>query len=133
MKRLFEKYRDDLVGLFWLFIAVFVGAALFSYSPLDPSLNVFVTSKPHNWCGFLGSFLSDLLYQGFGAAAWVVVAVSLRQAWVYFRGLRQRKDKPHWTLDVLLLVVITGLITLHFEGARFYGDHIRWAVGSDIS
>jgi S-DNA-T family DNA segregation ATPase FtsK/SpoIIIE len=125
MKRLFEKYRDDLAGLFWLFVAVFVGASLFSYSPADPSLNSMVNVKPHNLCGFMGSFLSDLLYQGFGAAAWVLVFSALRKAIHYFRGLSSLKERTHWWLDLLFLLVATCLISLHFEGVRLFGDQIR--------
>src|SRR5262245_59681868 len=113
MKRLFEKYQDDLRGLFWLFIALFVGAALVSYSPQDPSLNSIVSGKPHNLCGFLGSFLSDLLYQGFGVAAWILVLGSIRQSVLNFRGVDPRRDKTHWWLDILLLLVATCLISLH--------------------
>jgi S-DNA-T family DNA segregation ATPase FtsK/SpoIIIE len=60
MKRLFDKYREDLSGLFWLSFGIFVGVALISYSPLDPSLNSFVqNTKPHKLCCYFGSFLSD--------------------------------------------------------------------------
>lgn len=125
MKRLFEKYRDDLTGLFWLFLAVFVGASLLSYSPQDPSLNAIVNTSPHNLCGFLGSFLSDLLYQGFGVAAWVVVFASVRQAAIHFQGAHPRKEKTHWWLDALLLFCVTCLISLHFDSVRLFDGHIR--------
>ncbi len=126
MKRLFEKYRSDLNGLFWLFLAVFVGVALASYSPQDPSLNSFVqNTKPHNLCGYLGSFLSDLLLQAFGLPAWVVVFGSLRQAIVNFSDRKPRKEKTHWWLDVVLLLSVTCLISLHFGAVRIYGEQIR--------
>ena len=81
MKRLFDKYREDLQGLLWLFLGIFIGVSLISYSPHDPSLNAIVqNTKPHNLCGYLGSFLSDLLYQAFGVSAWVLVVGPLRQA-----------------------------------------------------
>ena len=127
MKRLFEKYNGDLKGLFWLAFAIFVGAALFSYSPLDPSLNALVKSaaKPRNLCGYVGSFLADALYQGFGLPAWVLVLGSLRQAAFSFTTKPARKERTQWTLDVLLLFCVTCLISLHFPATRFFANQVR--------
>src|SRR4051812_36733409 len=126
MKRLFEKYREDLQGLFWLFLGIFIGVALISYSPHDPSLNSIVqNAKPHNLCGYLGSFLSDLLYQAFGISAWVLVVGPLRQARMCFLGKVPRKEKTHWWLDVLLLGCITSLISLHLGGVYIFANQIR--------
>ncbi|MGZ3722255.1 MAG: DNA translocase FtsK [Bdellovibrionales bacterium] len=126
MKRLFDKYRDDLAGLFWLFLGIFIGVSLLSYSPQDPSLNSIVqNTKPHNMCGYLGSFLSDLLYQAFGVSAWVLVLGPLRQARMNFAGKMPRKEKTHWWLDILLLIVVTSLISLHFSTVRVFADQVR--------
>lgn len=124
MKRLFEKYRGDLTGLFWLFLAVFVGASLFSYSPQDPSLNAMVQyTRPHNFCGYMGSFLSDLLYQAFGLTAWVIVIAAARQA---FSGFTNRKaERTHWWMDVLLLFCLTCLLSLHLSDVRIFAGQIR--------
>jgi S-DNA-T family DNA segregation ATPase FtsK/SpoIIIE len=127
MKRLFEKYRGDLGGLFWLALGLIIGTSLMSYSPHDPSLNSIVqaSGKPHNLCGYLGSFLADLLYQGFGLPAWVLVAGSFRQALINFKGKHPRKEYPQWWLDVMLLFTVTMLLTLHLGELRFYDGRIR--------
>lgn len=127
MKRLFEKYRGDLGGLFWLALGLIIGTSLMSYSPHDPSLNSIVgaSGKPHNLCGYLGSFLADLLYQGFGLPAWVLVAGSFRQALINFKGKHPRKEYPQWWLDVMLLLTVTMLLTLHLGELRFYDGRIR--------
>lgn len=126
MKRLFEKYRGDLGGLFWLALGLIVGTSLVSYSPHDPSLNSMVASaKPHNLCGYLGSFLADLLYQGFGIPAWVLVVGSLRQALINFKGKHPRKEHPQWWLDVMLLLTVTMILTLHLGDLRLYSGQIR--------
>ena len=126
MKRLFTKYHGDLKGLFWLAFGLFVAAALFSYSPLDPSLNVLRSAgKPHNLCGYLGSFLADLLYQGFGLPAWVIVFGSLRQAVFSFTIKPARKERTQWWLDLMLLANVTCLMSLHFPLARFYSNQVR--------
>lgn len=126
MKRLFEKYRSDLNGLFWLAVGIFLAASLISYSPHDPSLNSMVqNARPKNLCGYLGSFLADLLYQGFGLPAWVLVTGALRQALLNFRAPVTRKERPQWWLDVMLLVTVTALLSLHLGDLRFYSGQIR--------
>jgi S-DNA-T family DNA segregation ATPase FtsK/SpoIIIE len=127
MKRLFEKYSSDLKGLFWAALAVFLAASLWSYHSADPSLNslVAINGKPHNLCGYLGSFLADLLYQGFGLPAWVLVVGALRQALFNFTIKPTRKERTHWWLDVLLLICVTCLLSLHLGDLRFYGGQIR--------
>lgn len=126
MKRLFEKYRGDLTGLFWLGLGIFVAVSLASYSAHDPSLNSMVqTARPRNLCGYLGSFLSDVLYQGFGLPAWVLVWVSGRRALFHFRGKLPRKEQTHWWIDVLLLITVTSLLTLHLGEVRFFSGQIR--------
>jgi DNA segregation ATPase FtsK/SpoIIIE, S-DNA-T family len=127
MKRLFEKYRGDLSGLFWLGLAIFLGASLASYSPQDPSLNsMMAKTNPSNLCGYLGSFLADVLYQGFGLPAWVLIFGCGRRAFFHFRGKLPRKSEPaNWWMDILLLVTITSLLSLHLGDLRFFQGQIR--------
>lgn len=127
MKRLFEKYRGDLAGLFWLGLGIFIAASLASYSPHDPSFNSIVTkSNPRNWCGYFGSFLSDVLYQGFGLSAWVLVLGAGRRSLTHFRGrLPRKKDENFWWVDLLLLVNLTALFSLHLGDLRFFSGQIR--------
>ena len=122
MKRLFEKYNGDLRGLCWLAMGIFLAASLYSYSPNDPSLNSIVQSagKPHNLCGYLGAFLADLLYQGFGLPAWVLVLGAIRQSLFNFTIQRARKERAQWWLDVMLLVCVTALLSLHLGDVRFF-------------
>jgi len=127
MKRLFEKYRGDLSGLFWLGLAIFLGASLASYSPQDPSLNsMMAKTNPSNLCGYLGSFLADVLYQGFGLPAWVLILGCGRRAFFHFRGKLPKKSEPTlWWMDLLLLVTITALLSLHLGDLRFFAGQIR--------
>lgn len=126
MKRLFEKYSGDLKGLAWLALGIFLGVALISYSPFDPSLNSLVqNARPRNLCGYLGSFLADLLYQGFGLPVWILVLGSLRQSYIFMTGRDSRKDRTQWWLDVLLLVCVTSLLSLHLGDLRFFSGQIR--------
>jgi S-DNA-T family DNA segregation ATPase FtsK/SpoIIIE len=127
MKRLFQKYRGDILGLAWLAGAAFLACALWSYSPSDPSLSSLVQSvgKPRNWCGYVGAFLSDLFYQGFGLAAWILVLGATRQSLFSFKTHPQRREKVQWWLDVALLVCVAGLIALYFNENKIFSGRIR--------
>ena len=99
-----------------------------SYSGSDPSFNsiVHISVKPHNFCGVMGSFLADLLYQSFGLPAWVLVLSSLRQSVMSFRPKSSRgQERTHWWLDVLLLLCVTCLLSLHLGDVRFFSGQIR--------
>ena len=133
MKRLFEKYQSDFRGLFWLAGGFFLSAALVSYSAHDPSLNAIIQAhgKPHNLCGYLGALLADALYQVFGLSAWLTAAACFRQAYLSFSSSRLlKKDRTHVGLDLLMVICVTSLLTLHFGDMRFFDGHVRiggWA------
>ncbi len=126
MKRLFEKYQNDLRGLFWLALAVFLGAALISYSPLDSSLNSLAhVGRPKNLCGYFGSFLADMLYQAFGLPAWILVLGAARQSVFNFKARVPRRDGLIWWMDLILIANITCLLSLHLGDVRFFNGHVR--------
>lgn len=125
MKAVFYGYRADIVGLFWLAVAFFFSLALGSYYPLDPSFNAIgtVLTQAQNKCGYLGSFMADLLYQGFGLSAWVFVLLALRQSMLVF----QRKDREwvdNFIILSLSLFVCSSLLDLHQSGRSFFEGHI---------
>jgi len=65
----------------------FVMLSLLSYSAKDPAFSSSSSSETvSNWCGRLGAFLADALYQGVGFAAWSVVGFA---AWVWLRFARR--------------------------------------------
>ncbi len=114
MKTTFYGYRADIVGLFWLAGGLFLALSLGSYHPTDPSLNAIGFTLPvQNKCGYLGSFLSDLLYQSFGWGAWLMVIFAVKNSLVAF----QRKAKRSFGLEFLLLVgsfiTLSVLLELH--------------------
>ena len=115
------------MGLICLATALFLVLALGSYYPLDPSLNSLgLTDTVRNKCGYLGSFLADLLYQVFGWGAWLFVAGFLKYSVLAF----QRRMYIHggFLKDGLLfsftLVVFSSLIQLHFPEKKFFQEHI---------
>ena len=72
-----ENHRlNELIGFVGMTIAILVALALISYSPHDPSLNVAADSgalhSARNWIGPVGAYGADLLFQGFGYAAFLL-------------------------------------------------------------
>ena len=72
-----ENHRlNELIGFVGMTIAILVALALISYSPHDPSFNVSGESSDlhsaRNWIGPVGAYGADLLFQGFGYAAFLL-------------------------------------------------------------
>ena len=56
--------------------------SLISYRPNDPSLNTAAGDvRPLNLLGYVGSYLSDFLFQLFGLTAFVLPGLILLLAW----------------------------------------------------
>ena len=61
----------ELIGLVAALIGLALFVALASHDPADPSLSTATTRTPANLVGPAGAYLSDLLLQGFGWAAYL--------------------------------------------------------------
>ncbi|WP_421995128.1 DNA translocase FtsK 4TM domain-containing protein [Reyranella sp.] len=66
----------EMVGAAVAAAGVLLLLALFTFNPLDPSLNHATSRAPHNILGLPGAYVSDLLLQTFGLAI-VLVPVAL--------------------------------------------------------
>jgi DNA segregation ATPase FtsK/SpoIIIE, S-DNA-T family len=82
-RRVFET-----LGFGLLLGALLVAAALFSYDPQDPSLDTAVDSGAHNFLGYDGAVLADILRQSLGFAAFVIPIV------LFGWSLRLLLDRP---------------------------------------
>ncbi|MBI3419050.1 MAG: DNA translocase FtsK 4TM domain-containing protein [Proteobacteria bacterium] len=86
-----EELRDWLVhrwlqavGLGLLLLALGCWLALLTYTSADPSLNTASNVENetiHNWLGRGGSYTADLLHQGFGFGAYLLVIILAAWAW----------------------------------------------------
>lgn len=125
MSQLFKKFRQDIVAILFLGASVFLGMALASFNPKDPSLNsVGFNLKATNFCGVVGSFMSDIMYQFFGLTAWVFVFALLRVSLTSFKG-KEFKWRSHRLLWAFILVMTTAsLLALYFPNKKIYGDLI---------
>lgn len=113
--------------------ALFLSLSLFSYNPKDSSFNVSTSrSEIANWCGLLGSYLSDALVQIFGTGA-LAVPVALWILAVYlFMGRRPSCSPARLAGGVAVLAAITVLAErwCPLPGRVFPVEHAGGALGS---
>ena len=114
-----NKRLNELIGFLCIVAAILIGLALISYSPRDASFNVSATGgEDHlarNWMGPVGAYTSDLMFQVFGFAAFLLpVALGfLGWRWCMSRAI----DSAAATLSgyVLLMLSLPSLLSLsHF-------------------
>ena len=111
---------NELVGFLGVVVAVLVALALLSFNPLDASLNV---SGPavsggagelpaQNWIGPVGAHGADLLFQGFGYAAFLLPTGILILSWRWFRSQVVASPAVKVFGSVLLLLSAPTLLAL---------------------
>src|SRR5271155_5515281 len=91
-----KRRAFETLGFGLLLGALLVAAALFSYDPQDPSLDTAIDSGAHNFLGYDGAVLADILRQGLGVAAFVIPIVLFGCSWrlLFFRPLRPVCRRP---------------------------------------
>ena len=125
MNHLLKRFRRDITGLIWLSMGIFLSLALWSFNPQDPSFNTKGTGLvATNYCGYFGSFLSDILYQFMGLSAWILVLVSLGNAYVNFVSRPKEVSKLRFLWAGLLLATCASLCSLYFPKEKFFHNII---------
>ena len=135
MNIFFKRFKSDIKSIGFLGLAVFIGLALISYNPKDPSFNSLGHGlKTLNYWGILGSFLADLIYQLMGLPAWLMVAGLFQAAFNSFKGLSFRSlgDKKDnleirnirilWT--ALLVCSLSALISIYWPQVKVFEGQI---------
>ena len=99
------ELKKEMLGVGLLGIFLFLLVSLISSHPFDPSLNTLAAGAAKNWCGKVGSYISDILIQIFGMMSFMLPAVSLLFGLFFIR----KKDPPH------ILLLASGLVLLFFS------------------
>ena len=88
MRLLPESYQNfitnrllELSGISLLLLSCFIFLSLFSFSPIDPSINNLTGAEVSNLGGTIGANISDVLFQLFGYSSFILTAVLL--SWSY--------------------------------------------------
>ena len=84
-----NKRLNELIGFLCITLALLMALALLSYSPKDASFDVSAAAPDNvparNWIGPVGAYGSDLMFQVFGFAAFLLPAAMLVLGWRWFR------------------------------------------------
>lgn len=125
MNEFLKKYRQDVSAIGFLGLGLFIALALISYNPLDPSLNSIGQGlKATNYCGIVGSFLADMLYQFLGIAAWVVVGSMLKISYAAFRGESLDLKDIRFVWALLLIINVAALLSLYLPETKIFKNQI---------
>jgi DNA segregation ATPase FtsK/SpoIIIE, S-DNA-T family len=118
-----NKRLNELIGFLCIVAAILIGLALISYSPRDAAFNVSASDGAEhltrNWMGPVGAYTSDLLFQLFGFAAFLLPVALGILGWRWC--LSQAIDSAAATLTgyVLLMLSLPSLLSLsHFPEVR---------------
>ena len=128
-----ENHRlNELIGFLGVTIAVLVALALISYNPHDPSFNVSAESPDlhaaRNWIGPVGAYGADLLFQGFGFAAFLLPAGMFMLGARWFRSEPVESPAVKLIGYALLVLMLPALLTLWRELLPRVVPEVRGAI-----
>ncbi|MGA7795383.1 MAG: DNA translocase FtsK [Candidatus Acidiferrales bacterium] len=107
---------NELIGFVGITIAILVALALISYSPHDPSFNVSGESSAlhsaRNWIGPVGAYGADLLFQGFGYAAFLLPVGMFIMGMRWFRSELLESPAIKIVGSSLLVLMLPAMLTL---------------------
>lgn len=125
MNQFLKKFRQDVIAIGFLGLGLFLALALLSFNPLDPSFNSIGQGlRAKNYCGIVGSFLADILYQGLGLSAWIVVASMLKMAVAGYRGESLNLKNIRFIWALLLIINCSALLSLYLPDTRLFQGQI---------
>jgi len=105
------RFVAQLNGGVMMVVAAILALMLLSYDPADPSFNTVASSgEVHNWLGRFGSYTSDLLWQLFGVAAFLLPFVLA--AWGWLVATQRGLDLLVWRMFATVLTVLALAIGL---------------------
>ena len=118
-----NKRFNELVGFLCVTLAVLTALALISYSPRDPALNVSASPSSEratqNWIGPAGAYSSDLLFQCFGYAAFLLPVALAILGWRWLRSQPVTSQLAKLIGYALMLLSLPSLLSLwHLPAVR---------------
>ncbi|HNR51072.1 MAG TPA: DNA translocase FtsK 4TM domain-containing protein, partial [Deltaproteobacteria bacterium] len=106
------SFPFPVLGIFMIFIALYLFLALASYNTADPGFSHSQKADDiKNWMGVIGSYLADGSFIVFGIAAFIIPIFLLEYAVVFMR----KKSFTRWTkpLSTLILFFVSlGLLEI---------------------
>jgi S-DNA-T family DNA segregation ATPase FtsK/SpoIIIE len=107
------------LGVVLVLVSLLLFLALASYRAADPSLNTATDLvAPKNWTGVFGAYLSDLLLQTFGLAAFLLPVWLGSVGWTWMHSRPGGSPILRWMgtlLSVAFLPAVFGLLPWHWR------------------
>jgi len=108
-------YKKELYFLISAVIAAFMGLALYSYSPQDPSwFHYLSVSQPiQNLCGIFGANISSILIYLLGTASYLVPVLIATGGYLIWEGSDWKEEWERYAAMLTLLISTAVLVTIH--------------------
>jgi S-DNA-T family DNA segregation ATPase FtsK/SpoIIIE len=118
-----ERLKHEIVGILLIALGIFLFLSLVSYDPTDASFFSYTSSRArdiHNWMGIVGSYVSSLLFQGFGLPSFLIPFV----LGVYAFSFIFRWEWKYPSIKLIgwsvTLLATSSLLGLWLKPLRFY-------------
>lgn len=125
MNRHFTKIKNDILAIVLTAFSLLIGLSLLSYNPADPSLNSSgLNLKVSNYCGYVGSFLSDGIFQLFGLLSWTLPLFLGVAAYKAFKKEELSVKNLKLVVSSLIVLTVATLISIYFPHSTVYQAQI---------
>ena len=118
-----EKRLNEVIGFLLLALGLVVLLSLVSYHTQDPSWDTASESQPLNLVGYPGSYTSDLLFQAFGATAFLFPLLLFLLSWRWIRS--EPLESGVAKLIGAVMLTLGASAGLAFVPWRMFGGAIR--------
>ena len=118
-----HRRLNEIVGFLLLSLGLVMLLSLVSYHTQDPSFDTAASARPLNLVGYPGSYISDLLFQMFGAAALLFPFLIFLLSWKWIRSEELQAGGVKIFGSILLTLALSA--ALSFAPFRLFEGTIR--------
>jgi S-DNA-T family DNA segregation ATPase FtsK/SpoIIIE len=118
-----HRRLNEVTGFLLLSMGLVTLLSLVSYHTQDPSWNTAAGSRPLNLAGYPGAWLSDVLLQTFGAAAFLFPLLAFLLSWKWIRS--EELDAGAVKIFGSALFTLGVCAALSFAPLRLFGGTVR--------
>src|SRR6185369_1610669 len=130
---------NEVTGFLLLSLGLVILLSLVSYYAQDPSWDTASEARPLNLVGYPGSYLADLLFQSFGAAAFLFPLLTFLLSWKWIRS--EPLEAAGIKIAGSVLLTVSVCTAFSFLPLKLFGGTVRiggavglafasWLVGS---
>jgi S-DNA-T family DNA segregation ATPase FtsK/SpoIIIE len=118
-----HKRLNEIIGFLLLAVGLVLLLSLISYHAFDPSVDTASSARPLNLVGYPGSYLSDIFFQLFGAAAFLFPLLTFLLAWRWIRS--EEIEAGAIKLAGTLMLTLSACAAFSFAPLRLFSGNIR--------